>query len=204
MTLTIEQLDILKEISTMGAGHAATSLSQMLGKRIDLQVPKVWWESLNNVPSALGGAEKLVTAIYLSLTQEISGSLLLLFSKEDSKKLAQMLTGKETPLAKPLNDFEASALKELGNITTGAYVGALSQMMNFKIMHSVPYLETDMLGALLDEVLAGLALEADWVVLSETVFQIGEHAVTGHLLFIPNQTGMEKILEGVGLYAQKK
>ena len=35
------QLDALKEVSNIGAGNGATSLSMMLGKKIDMTVPAV-------------------------------------------------------------------------------------------------------------------------------------------------------------------
>ena len=35
------QLDALKEVSNIGAGNAATALSMMLGKKIDMTVPSV-------------------------------------------------------------------------------------------------------------------------------------------------------------------
>ena len=39
-------LDLLKEIGNIGSGNAATSLSQMINMKVDMQVPNIevkWW-----------------------------------------------------------------------------------------------------------------------------------------------------------------
>ncbi len=73
------QLDALKEIGTIGAGNAATGLSKMLNKRINITVPSAQILPLEKVPQVLGGMEKLVSAIYITLTGELSGSMLLIY-----------------------------------------------------------------------------------------------------------------------------
>ena len=39
--LSALQLDALKEVSNIGAGNAATALSMMIGKKVDMTVPAV-------------------------------------------------------------------------------------------------------------------------------------------------------------------
>ena len=38
--ITSLHLDVLKEIGNIGAAHAATALSDLLNKKIDMRVPK--------------------------------------------------------------------------------------------------------------------------------------------------------------------
>ena len=50
------QIDALREVSNIGMGHAATALSQLLGKTVHLQVPQVLITDISKVPELLGGA----------------------------------------------------------------------------------------------------------------------------------------------------
>jgi len=193
------QLDALKEIGTIGAGNAATGLSKMLNKRINITVPSAQILPLEKVPQALGGTEKLVSAIYIMLTGELSGSILLIYPMEESLRLADMLMGKPSGTTKILDEFGQSALKELTNITTGCYLQALSIVVNMKIMHSIPAFASDMLGAIIDGILIKLGLEVEQAVIIETEFVVESGRVKGYLLFLPDPQGLEVILEKIGL-----
>ena len=68
-------LDVLKEIGNIGAGNAATSLSKILGKKIDMAVPKVNIIKFNEVEEIVGGADTLVAGVYLEFTGDIEGTI---------------------------------------------------------------------------------------------------------------------------------
>lgn len=193
------QLDALKEIGTIGAGNAATGLSKMLNKRINITVPSVQILPLEKVPQALGGMEKLVSVIYIMLTGELSGSILLIYPMEEALRLTDMLTGKTPGTTKLLDEFGQSALKELTNITTGCYLQALSKVVNMKMMHSIPAFASDMLGAIIDGILIKLGLEVEQAVIIETEFLVEGGIVKGYLLFLPDHAGLEAILKKIGL-----
>lgn len=199
MKLTPLQLDALKELATVGSGHAASGLSSMLGKRIDLSVPKVQVIPFSQVADCLGGAEQVVCAIIFRLIGVTTGSVLLMFSQKSSAKLLNLLLDRNKPVLRSFDEYEESALKELGNISTGAYLTALSELTELKLVHSTPALAVDMLGAVLNEVMIIQAEEADQAIIVETEFCIGKRVATGHLLFVPDSVGMQKILKGLGV-----
>jgi chemotaxis protein CheC len=197
--LSNEQLDALKEIGTIGAGNAATGLSKMLNKKINITVPSAQILPLEKVPQALGGMDKLVSAIYIVVTGELSGSILLIYPMEEALRLTDMLTGKTPGTTKLLDDFGQSGLKELTNITTGCYLQALSKVVNMKLMHSIPAFATDMLGAIIDGILIKLGLEVEQAVVIETEFIVEQGLTKGYLLFLPDPAGLEVILQKIGL-----
>jgi chemotaxis protein CheC len=197
--LTKLQLDALREIGSISAGNAATGLSKMLNKRINITMPSSQIVPLEKVPEVLGGEEKIVNTIYIRVTGEVSGSILLISSMKEALELADMLTGRELGTTKILDEFGQSALKELANITTGSYLQALSKVVNMKIMHSIPALATDMLGAIIDGILIKLGLEAKHAVVIETEFIVEDSSIKGHLLFLPELAGLEVILEKIGM-----
>lgn len=199
LKLTDLQLDALREIGTIGAGNAATGLSRMLNKRISISVPCTKVVKLENVPELLGGAELLVVAVYFQVTGPFLGSILLIFSLKEALRLVDMLLGRKNGETQILDEFSGSALKELGNISSGSYLSALSEVVKMRLMHSIPGLATDMLQAVLDGVLIKLALEAENALVVDTEFKVEGNKVQGHFLFLPEPEGLEVILEKLGV-----
>ncbi|MFO7154849.1 MAG: chemotaxis protein CheC, partial [Caldicoprobacter oshimai] len=121
-------LDILKEIGTIGAGNAATSLSKMLDRRIDMNVPEVKIAEFKDVEDIMGGAETPVVGIYLEFSGDICGTVLLVLDVISAKHITALLLGNACSdgLKRDFSEIEISALEELGNILTAAYLGAIS------------------------------------------------------------------------------
>ena len=69
-------LDVLKEIGTIGAGNAATSLSKLLNKRIDMNVPEIKIAEFKEIENILGSADTIVTGVYLEFSGKIKGNAL--------------------------------------------------------------------------------------------------------------------------------
>jgi len=55
--LTPMQLDAIREVGNIGAGHAATVLSQLLKQRVSMTVPQVNILPLNEACNVVGGLE---------------------------------------------------------------------------------------------------------------------------------------------------
>jgi len=199
LKLTDLQLDALREIGTIGAGNAATGLSKMLNKRISISVPSTKVVKLEKVPELLGGAESLVAVVYFQVTGPFLGTILLIFSLKEALRLVDMLLGRKNGETRLLDEFSGSALKELGNISAGSYLTALSEVVKMRLIHSTPGLATDMLEAVLDGVLIKLALEAENALVVDTEFEVEENKVQGHFLFLPEPQGLEVILEKLGV-----
>lgn len=199
LKLTDLQLDALREIGTIGAGNAATGLSKMLNKRISISVPSTKVVKLEKVPELLGGAESLVVAVYFQVIGLFLGSILLIFSLKEALRLVDMLLDRKNGETQILDEFSSSALKELGNISAGSYLSALSEVVKMRLMHSIPGLATDMLQAVLDGVLIKLALEAENALVVDTEFKVEENKVQGHFLFLPEPEGLEVVLEKLGV-----
>lgn len=196
------QLDALREISSIGMGHAATALSQILDQRIDLCVPKVSVTAVGAVPEQLGGAESLMVGITLQILGDARGSIMLLFPQESAHRLLCNLLGDQGD-ALVMNEVTVSTLKEVGNILASAYLSALGNMLHKTLIPSVPLLAYDMAGAVVDYVLIELSQSSDLAMLVETDFN-GESsealAIKGHFFLIPDPSTLEMFLNAAGDY----
>ncbi|HKK02278.1 MAG TPA: chemotaxis protein CheC [Desulfuromonadales bacterium] len=193
--LTEQQLDMLKELSNIGMGHAATALSQMLDQTVMLRVPRVTVADLAEVPRLLGGAERQVVGITLRLLGEARGHILLLFPRASAEHLLQQLSGQSEPGAE-LDEMAVSTLCEVGNILSSAYLSAMGNLLEMVLIPSVPLLASDMAGAVVDRLLIELGQSEDLTLVVETEFHdLGPEssAVTGHFFLIPEPAALAAI-----------
>lgn len=188
-----QQLDFLKEMGSIGGGHAATGLAGLLGKRVSITNPKVCCLVLADVVDYLGGAEQMVCSLLLNITGDINGSVMLVFPADTSLQLLNLWFDDENPVVAPLSPFHESALKELGNIATGAYLTALSSLTSNTLLCSPPLLANDMLGSLLDEILVETAVQQDFVVIIDNEFVIDKQAIQGYILLVITPQSMNNV-----------
>lgn len=199
MQLSDLQMDALKEIGNIGAGNAATSLSMMINRRIEMSVPQLKILPFPEVAEVIGGAEKLVVGVYLQLHGEAPGGMLFVLPLSSALTLADMLMGLSIGSTQKLGEMEHSALKEVGNILVATYLNSLTMFTGLDIYPSVPSLATDMAGAILSAVIYTLGVIGDHALVIETEFSEDNQQVVGHLFFLPEPGSLNTILERLGV-----
>jgi len=187
-------LDGLREISNIGMGHAATALSQLIGCRIDLHVPRVTIAPLAEVPDLVGGYDTLIAGIYMSIYGDAQGSILLTFPRQSVTRLLGLLVPEgESPGEGLLSEFSASTLREIGNILAGAYLNALGGLLSLTLLPGVPSVAFDMAGAIVDYILIEIGAAGDLTLVIETEF-FGDPEVRGHFFMLPDPRSLEVLL----------
>lgn len=204
MDLSIEELnnlhlDALREIGNIGSGNAATALATIINKKIDMNVPSIKILDFNDVSSALGGEEIVVAGVYFEVEGDIDGSIMFLLDLNSAKTLTNILMGREDYIEE-LNEMDRSALREIGNILSGAYISSLSSLTNLNIKMSVPSLCIDMAGAIISVPAIQFGYVADKMILIETVLQDGTEKVKGNFFLIPENNSFETLLKSLGVY----
>lgn len=195
--MTNEHFDILREIGNIGAGNATTALAQMLQCKVDMSVPQVNLLEFKEIGAAMGGEELIMAGIYLGVEGDITGSIMFLVEKESARHLVSKLMGMELT-GEEFSEMELSALKEVGNIITGAYLNSLSSLTNLKIFPSIPDLTVDMAGAILSVPAIEFGALGDRILLIQTEF-FDEVAIDGYFILIPDMESYSKILSALGM-----
>lgn len=191
--LTKLQLDILRESCSIGASYAATALSQILGKTIMIEVPKVNIVGLKEFSGFMGSTQKGVS-VCLRVFGDVVGGVLLLLSWDKALALANMIKGENAGSTKVLSDMDQSALKECGSIVTASYLRAMGQFMKVSLVHSVPRLIVGNLEKVLEDVFRELSKRAKIVFCIDTQFIESKNNITGHFILIPEVKGLEVML----------
>lgn len=191
-------IDILKEIGNIGAGNAMTALSQMLQCKVDMKVPNVRLVPFSEVGALMGGEEQIMLGVYLGVEGDITGSMLFMIEKDSAKHLINKIM---MGMASEENDFtelELSAMKEVGNIITGAYLNSLSTLTQLKIFPTPPALTVDMAGAILSVPAIQFGILGDNLLLIQSQFY-DEVEINGYFILIPDLESYSKILVSLGI-----
>jgi len=195
------QLDALKEVENIGAGHAATALSQLTNRRIMISVPRIQVTRLEDVAELLGDPSEVVAAILLHMLGDLTGRTLLVFPEPSAKRLCDMLLSRKPGTTTAFQEIEQSSLKEAGNILCGAYMNALSSFMGMMLLPSVPSLVIDSAAAVLTSTYLNFGSDRDYVFCVETEFTFvsEEETLRGHFLLVPDFASLRAILQAVRL-----
>ena len=197
--VTENYFDVLREIGNIGAGNAMTALSQMLQCKVDMQVPQVKLLEFKDVGALMGGEEQIMVGIYLAVEGDITGSIMFLVKQDSAKHLVNKIMmgmgGSEGP---GLNEMELSAMKEVSNIITGAYLNSLSALTNLRIYPSPPELAVDMAGAILSVPAIEFGAIGDKILLIQSQFY-DDTMIDGYFILIPDLESYAKILRSLGM-----
>ena len=192
-----EYFDVLKELGNIGAGNATTALAQMMQCKVDMSVPKVQLLEFKELGDAMVGEETVMAGIYLGIEGDIKGSIMFLLEKKAAKHLVSKLMGMESE-GEDFSEMEYSALKEVGNIITGAYLNSLSSITNLAIYPSVPDLTVDMAGAILSVPAIEFAALGDKMLMIQTQF-FDEMVLDGYFILIPDLDSYGRMLAALGI-----
>ncbi|MTI80169.1 MAG: chemotaxis protein CheC [Firmicutes bacterium] len=197
--LSAKHLDVLKEIGNIGLGNAATSLAQMLDKRIDMQVPETKFVSMEEAMNVIGGLEETVACVTLRIEGDIPGQILFVFKHESALNLSDMLMGMEKGTTKQLDEMGESVVKEIANVLTGSFLNAIGTMTQLNMVPTVPMFALDMLGAVLStSLIAGGYIEENILMIETALFEEHDH-IKGHFFLITEEESLSKLFEALGL-----
>lgn len=198
MEITQLQLDALREIGNIGSGHAATALSTLLQRRIDMSVPEVWAISFEEVASVIGQLDSPQAVIYVKVEGDAPGKAVFFFPVESAEIVVQTLFSSQESFNLFEDEMAQSALKEVGNIMVSSFLIALTQFSGVPLQPSVPALAVDMAGAILDAILLEDGILEDKVLFIDTQLS-GIPQIEGQFIFLPNDGSLKKLLGALGI-----
>lgn len=193
------RLDALKEVASIGAGHAATALSLMTGARIMIDVPMVNVGQLAELVPAIADPEAHIVSVTMDMHGSLNGQTLLALPVLTGRRLADLMLRRERRArGEGFDRLEESALKEAGNILGGAYMTALSDFLGMHLMPSPPRFRVGTTREILDDCNAAAAPEVA-VCCVETEFsfeEVGER-FRGFFLLLPDSESFGAIFRAV-------
>ena len=111
--LSDTEFDVLKEISNIGTGNAATAISKLLGGRVDIKVPDIRFLQFDELSEIIGGAENEVIGILVSLENDIDGMMMFVMDKPSASVIVNgILNRGDEELGAEMTEMEISVLTE--------------------------------------------------------------------------------------------
>ena len=126
-SLTEIQLDALRELANIASGTAATALSQMLAREVEINVPRALALPPADAVDECGDPEQHVAGVVVPIQGDIDGIVLLLIPYEQAENLCGLL-GVEAH-----TEVGDSALREIGNILATSYLNGLGAMTGMEL-----------------------------------------------------------------------
>lgn len=161
---------ILLELGSIGAGHAATSLSEIIQQPILIDVPKMLNIEPHLIPKFFNQHEMPTIAVYLSLRENYPCDILLMFELAEARKIAAMMSC--LSCVEELDPgMEKSAIHELANILIGSFLTSISDFIGIQLMPTTPESQVDSFDAILDGFLIKQSITSDNAMLFETRFK---------------------------------
>lgn len=194
------QKDALKEVGNIGAGNAATALSNMLNKNVDIEVPRVTLVNLSELYEHLSNPEEITASTVIDVKGEAPGKILMNFDSPSAKSLIESLIGQAPEDLTDMDEMQSSVIKEMGNILCSSYVIALSNFTSLFMETSVPMIVIDMFAAVIAETSMMASRDYDDVIMVETILKVQEGTnIKGFLTMFPEPGSLEKIFASLGL-----
>ena len=197
--MNLLELDVMKEISSIGTSHAATSLSKLLQKEVRISIPEVSVLGYDETVNRIGDIEELVAATSVQMSNEVNGLMLFIFKLDLANVVLEKLIGTRYESFEQLDELAYSALEEIGNIIICSYVNAFTQLVGVEIDLSVPSSTLNMLGGILTVPIAEYGYETNKLMYINAEFIIDGKKLSDGLLMLPDIASLNGILERLGV-----
>jgi chemotaxis protein CheC len=194
MTLSTVQADAIQELGNIGAAHAATTLSQMLGSSVEMSVPAIKSIDISELGTYMGEEAAAMVAFELQGDIPHGGYIVFYISRESAIRLTNTMLGL-TDMDRPMNEMDESALLEVGNIMVSAFLDATAELLGFIMLPSPPALTIDMAHAAMSSLVAQMGEEIDEVLLFSTELVCAEHKIDSDIIMMPENTTLARIVE---------
>jgi chemotaxis protein CheC len=193
MKLSAVQADAIQELGNIGAAHAATTLSQMIGSTVQMSVPGIKAVDIADLGNYMGEESAAMVAFELQGEIPHGGFIIFYITRESAIRLTNTMLGL-TDMNRPMNEMDESALLEVGNIMVSAFLDATAELLGFVMLPSPPSMTIDMAHAAMSSLIAGMGEEIDEVLLFSTELTCEEHKIDSDIIMMPETKTLARIV----------
>lgn len=199
-----DEMDILREVGSISAAHGSIALSEILGKKIELNMP-----SLDFIPSEMILERiiptQIVVSVYGHMLSGLTGRVLFILDEKSAFKLVDMCykIREEDKKSGMLTEMGLSLIKEVGHVVITSYVGALSIILKKLIIPSIPVFVSGPIQQIINMAISPYSTE-EYVLLVEAVFEEPNEKITGSFYLILNPEATKCIQETCKAYLDKQ
>lgn len=202
-TMGEEEMDVIREIASIGTGSAATSLASMLGQQVRMTIPEINILGYNETIDKLGDPEEGIAAVLTRMSGEMDGIMLFLLRLDFINEVLKKMLGQEVDGFEALTEMEMSALTEVGNIIISSYANAVSTLSGITIELSVPSVAVNMLGGILSVPMAEFGYVTDKLLLIDGQLLVDDRKLNSTILMMPDIKSLNELMKRLGAFYER-
>lgn len=192
--LTDKQLENFRVIANLGLDNATKAIAEMTNLKVTAKDSATEVLSFSEIPTLVGGSEEDAVGVYLQISGDISGHILLLWDYASACRLTDVLMENPEGTTTSLDEIGESAVKEVGNMVGSFFLNAMSDFMGLRCNPSPPAIIIDMMGAIVNFLSSQVAVEGDCSLVIDTTFKEGSNTVIGNFMLIPSASSLGTLL----------
>lgn len=192
------EMDIIREIASIGTGYAATSLAEMLGKEVRMTIPEINILGYNDTIEKVGDPEEGIAAVLTCMSGEVEGIMLFLLRLDFINEVLEKMLGQNVNDYADMTEMEVSVLSEVGNIIISSYANAISTLSGIAIKLSVPSISVNMLGGILTVPMAEFGYVTDKLLMIDGQLLVNEKKLNSTILMMPDIKSLNVLMEKLG------
>ncbi|MBO0419189.1 MAG: chemotaxis protein CheC [Vagococcus fluvialis] len=190
------QIDAMKELVNIGGGHAATSISSLINTKVDMVVPLIEIMEYEELYARIMSEDKIVYSVTTQILGNGGGVFLFALPEESANQISQMMLLNSMEKTQELIE---SSIKELVNIIVNSFLNAISELLNIRLMSSIPNLTIDMFGSIISSLYMAYDQYDEEVLIIKNEFFYSGNQMDAYLYFIPETGVLEKLFKAIGL-----
>ncbi|UDM79785.1 chemotaxis protein CheC [Vagococcus fluvialis] len=190
------QIDAMKELVNIGGGHAATSISSLINTKVDMIVPLIEIMEYEELYARIMSEDKIVYSVTTQILGNGGGVFLFALPEESANQISQMMLLNSMEKTQELIE---SSIKELVNIIVNSFLNAISELLNIRLMSSIPNLTIDMFGSIISSLYMAYDQYDEEVLIIKNEFFYSGNEMDAYLYFIPETGVLEKLFKAIGL-----
>lgn len=190
------QIDAMKELVNIGGGHAATSISFLINTKVDMIVPLIEIMEYEELYARIMSEDKIVYSVTTQILGNGGGVFLFALPEESANQISQMMLLNSMEKTQELIE---SSIKELVNIIVNSFLNAISELLNIRLMSSIPNLTIDMFGSIISSLYMAYDQYDEEVLIIKNEFFYSGNQMDAYLYFIPETGVLEKLFKAIGL-----
>jgi chemotaxis protein CheC len=187
--------EMLKSIASEGIQSAAHGFSGMVGRKIQVSKPATRVVLILSIPKIVGGPDDDAVGIYLRFEGDLHGQIMMIVPHQKALELVDLLMDLPAGTTQQLGSLERSALGELGNLCGTFFLNSVAKIAGASFRPSPPAVMVDMVGAILDIVVATAGGLGEHVLLMQANFMDGSRSVHADFWVIPDLQTLQALVK---------
>lgn len=185
MNLTSMETDALGELFNIGLHRAAASLSDLTGRRVLVDLPRLWVCSIEELKDRL--LEVIsgdLATVHQFFGGPVAGDAVLLLEYDKAVMLADLMTNGEVAMGGRLDQSAREVIAEIGNIVLSSCLGAFGNVLRVAVSFSVPRIHIESLDGMLRSVVINQDRGTPYALVAATRFRLSDLEISGYLIVV--------------------